>query len=479
MQYYKVPNCTMKCRIYPNQAAQKCIDRIIHGVQVAYNIATYDMYTTYRNTKEITAEDGNVYHFVDYKTLTKKENLDWLREQHPDIRVVPGGALSGRGGAFISDHQRAMSHRAIEYTRKDGKVIRKHDKKARTGKGGALRPYSLEKAQISYYSKRFPRRSYTYQTSLKSNIAFSENENVFYVLLVNVTDPTTGKKIPIKVRGWDKRLRFAASQEEFDLNTAMDFRGYVQNLEAKKAHTITILKDAAGMYWLTIKLADAYIPMAEAPAGVEVGVYSNTNTTATLSNGTVYDNQHFKEIAQEHIGGLSAKLSRKQGWANEKFRALCHADPQIGLSKSYLETQRKHAALEQRIARKRKLHNHIVSSDVVKNAFSISIEDRDLSAEMERATDTYERADVATGQLLDMIQYKSSWYGRVVNKTTEDPELRCSNCGHVFPKVPGSASGYFTCTECSSVIKAELNAAKNILYYSQHPAQADCRDSHS
>lgn len=36
--WYKIPNYTMKCRIYPSTAQQEAIDRILHGIRVAYNV---------------------------------------------------------------------------------------------------------------------------------------------------------------------------------------------------------------------------------------------------------------------------------------------------------------------------------------------------------------------------------------------------------------------------------------------------------
>ena len=100
-QYYLIPNYSMKCRLYPNKEAKEMIDRIINGVEKAYNIATYDMITNHTNTKEFATENGGTLHYADYNKITNAKYLNWLREQHEDISFVPGGALSGKSGVFF------------------------------------------------------------------------------------------------------------------------------------------------------------------------------------------------------------------------------------------------------------------------------------------------------------------------------------------------------------------------------------------
>ena len=36
--WYKIPNQTMKCRIYPNKTQHEIIDKILYGIRVAYNV---------------------------------------------------------------------------------------------------------------------------------------------------------------------------------------------------------------------------------------------------------------------------------------------------------------------------------------------------------------------------------------------------------------------------------------------------------
>lgn len=112
----------MKCRLYPNKEAKEMIDRIINGVEKAYNIATYDMITNHTNTKEFATENGGTLHYADYNKITNAKYLNWLREQHEDISFVPGGALSGKSGVFFADHQKAMSHKLIIKKTADNRI---------------------------------------------------------------------------------------------------------------------------------------------------------------------------------------------------------------------------------------------------------------------------------------------------------------------------------------------------------------------
>lgn len=52
MQWFYIPNYTMKCRIYPNAEAAAAIDAAIHAVQSFHNCVLWDLFNHFINTIE-------------------------------------------------------------------------------------------------------------------------------------------------------------------------------------------------------------------------------------------------------------------------------------------------------------------------------------------------------------------------------------------------------------------------------------------
>lgn len=330
-QFYKIPNYTIKCRLYPNKTQAKCIDKIIHGVQVAYNNTNYDVLVNKAYIKEYKTKDGGTLHYVDYDALIKKEHLDVLREQHHNIKLVPGGALSGKSGLFRNDYKNAMSHKLVFKTDGNGNPKKTRSKKTQVDSKGRVKPYSIEESEPTYYTKSKKRTSYTYQASVKTNITQLDNPNVFYIKLVNVGIEDENGKIkstPVKVRAWNQKLRFG--------DGSYNFIQWCKNLS--KSITITISKDNCNDYYICFKLADVFKPMTiknENKVGVDVGI----KDIAILSDGTKFENKKFKKEKEKHIKKINKQLSRRQGWSNQDFRKSYQQDKTLKCSKRYEKTK--------------------------------------------------------------------------------------------------------------------------------------------
>lgn len=118
--WYKIPNYTMKCRIYPSTAQQEAIDRILHGIRVAYNVTMYEMITNFKNTKEAKdKKEDKIIHFPQFSSMIKKEWLDYLRNNYPAVKEVPAGCLSSSVyGIFACDAKKAwesMGKKPVEF----------------------------------------------------------------------------------------------------------------------------------------------------------------------------------------------------------------------------------------------------------------------------------------------------------------------------------------------------------------------------
>ena len=446
-QYYKIDNYTMKCRLYPNKEKQKVIDRIFNGLQKAYNIATYDIKENHINTTEYVSEDGKVFHNVDYKKLTNAKYLEELRQKHPDIKCVPAYALSGKNGLFCSDHKRAMSHKAVYVQKSNGTLKKTHEKQART-KGKGLFPYSVEVADIDYYSKAKPRTSYSYQESL-NKLYTKDNNNAIYINLAKVGT--------CKVRGWNKNIRFDKSGEA-------DFLKYISDNTSKKVG-VTVSKDNCGDYWICFKLQDVYKPMKTKPdntVGIDVGI----KDIAILSDGTKYANKKFKQEEKQHTKMLNRKLSRRQGWANEEFRSAHKSNKDITPSKKYERTRLKLSKLHRKISRKRNLYNNQVTKEIVENNGFIGVETLNVSGMFRNKYLANALSDAAMSSVLSMLNYKAEWHDRIIQPINQwtPSSKRCSKCGYILPSLNLSVREW-DCPVCGTHHDRDINGANNIEYF--------------
>lgn len=466
-QYYKIPCYSMKCRLYPNKQAAKAIDNVIDGVRIAFNMALYDCVKNGRNLRE--ADNG--YHYVDFNKIIKADYLNELRKKNSKIKTnVPANALSGMCGCFNSDMKRMLAHRyeKKEYnTNNKGVQVRKRKKnKLNVDKNGNIKDLPIELAQINYYSKKKKRTSYTYQGTLGKNVIVKNitkdgtdyiNNNVFYITLSKIVDEN-GKKIPIKVRGWNKDIRFGENQE-------MNFLEFAQKY--KKRMFITVSKDNCGDYWIVFKLSDLVYKLCNKPnkdkiVGVDVGV----KDTAILSDGTKYENNRYLKNSLIHKQCLCKQLSRRQGWKNIDFRDKAKNDKSMEPSKRYKNTLLKLAKLDRKIQWQRENYNNQISYDIVSNNSFIGVESLNVSGMFRNKYLARALSDVAMGQLLQMIQYKSVWYGRIeqpIGMWTPSSK-ECNVCGYIKKDLT-LKDRFWECPVCHTYHDRDINAAINIKKY--------------
>lgn len=352
-RYVKLPVYTINLRLYPTSSQKETIDTIIHELHKASNIAVYDMFTNFSNTSEREdKESKQKIHFPNINTMVKKDYLDKLRKERPSISIIPASALSGENGVFKRDLSKRL----------DAQVSEGNQKKKTNGKG-VKRP--IENSKAPYYSKKHPRRSYTYQETLSKIIFNDRNENVVHFKLNKV-----GK---IKARGMKNYLRIL----RFDETCNMTFKEFCE-LHKRTAYLFTIKKDNCGDYFIQICLKNVYKLIKDSEDKKEIGIDVGVTDLMILSDGTKYNNPRFKNgkygEVQKHREQLHRQLSRREGFANIKFREKYKADRTILPSKRYEETKIKASKLERKVARQRKHHMENMVLDVVRQSNFIGIE---------------------------------------------------------------------------------------------------------
>jgi transposase len=166
IEYKRIENYTMKCRLYPNKEQALKIDAILHGLRVAHNVTMYEMK---HHNPAITNSKEGVY-WPDFKKMSKAKWLNWLRDNYPAVNAVPAAALSTNNGLFNKDCKRAWE--------KIGKL-------------------PVDKWDVQYYSMKKPRKSFLIQKTANS---FKMEDNP-YVMKLSL--PNIGT---VKIRGWNNKL---------------------------------------------------------------------------------------------------------------------------------------------------------------------------------------------------------------------------------------------------------------------------------
>lgn len=228
-KWYLIPSYTMKCRIYPNKKQTELLEKALYGLKVAYNAALYDMYMNHANTTETrsTKDNSKFVHYADFDSLCDKTYLDELREKYPIVKYVKSGAMSTNNGIFHTDMKRSLTKNSQNKT------------KNAESKGLPLECFDYK--DLHFYSKKKPRKSLTFQVAnsnfhlerkenqkaTKTKNIKEHNRNVLYCFFEKFSDKTKEEFGDLKIRGWNKNIRF-------DENGNMDFIDYLEQFRIDK-----------------------------------------------------------------------------------------------------------------------------------------------------------------------------------------------------------------------------------------------------
>lgn len=209
--------------------------------------------------------------------------------------------------------------------------------------------------------------------------------------------------------------------------------------------TVTVTKDTAERYFVTLCLNEELEPLA--PVHRAVGVDLGVTALATLSTGEKIDNPR-------HLKRLERQLSRAQRDLSRKKKG----------SKRRLAQRLRVARLHARISDARADTLHKVTTDLVRRFDVIAVEDLYVRGMVKNHGLAKALSDAALGQFRSMIRYKCQWYGREFRTADRfyPSSKRCFECGHVLGDLPLDCREW-TCPECGKANDRDVNAAKNIL----------------
>ncbi|MGM9629306.1 RNA-guided endonuclease InsQ/TnpB family protein [Butyricicoccus sp.] len=278
---------------------------------------------------------------------------------------------------------------------------------------------------------------------------------MFKIKLTNVAGP-------IKVRGWNERIRFGEHQE-------YNFVEWMERQSARQRITVTISKDACGDYYICFKLSGklaVWKPMKE-PTKNTVGIDIGIKAAVITSDGEKFENRKYKQREEERLAALNRRLIRRNGYANIKFRERAKLFQEQGLalpqSNRYRSTQIALAKAHRKVTRKRIYHNNNTTTTLVSSYQGIGVESLNVSGMMHNKHLAKSIADVAFSTILEQIKYKSDWYQRTCVPINQffPSSKKCHNCGFIFHGLTLSMRDW-TCPRCQTHHDRDINAAINI-----------------
>lgn len=237
----------------------------------------------------------------------------------------------------------------------------------------------------------------------------------------------------------DGKLKLAKQSEPLDIRWSRPLP------DGADPSQVTVSRDAAGRWFVSLLVEETITPYAstDAAVGVDLGI----TTLAALSTGEKIANPKHEKADRAKLAKAQRNLARKKkGSANR--------------AKARLKVARIHA----RIADRRRDHLHKFTTRLVRENQVIAIEDLSVRNMVKNRSLARAISDASWSELRRMLEYKADWHGRelVAIDRWYPSSKTCSDCGHLLRSLPLNVREW-VCAECGTVHDRDVNAAKNVL----------------
>lgn len=239
---------------------------------------------------------------------------------------------------------------------------------------------------------------------------------------------------------WDgKALKLAK------MGTPLDVRFSRTIPRVAKVTTVTVSKDAAGRYFVSMLCDDTVAPKPEAAS--RVGIDLGLTHFAILSTGEKVAAPNTFRKHEAKLAKLQRRLAKKQKGSARRAKA-----------------KRKVARLHAKVADARRDFLHKLSTRLINENQVIAVESLAVANMKKNRCLAKSISDASWSEFVRQLEYKAQWYGRTLIGIGRwyPSSKRCSDCGHTVSKLPLSVREW-ACPECGTIHDRDINAARNVL----------------
>ena len=212
-----------------------------------------------------------------------------------------------------------------------------------------------------------------------------------------------------------------------------------------KPTTVTITKDTAGRYFVSILLEEDIkpLPITTKQVGVDLGLKS----MVILSTGEQVGNPKYFAKDEKKLAKAQRQLAKKNKGSKNRAKAR-------------LKVARIHA----KVAARRRDYQHKLSTRLIRENQVICIESLSVKNMIKNHSLAKAISDVGWSELVRQLEYKANWYGRTLVKIDKfyPSSKRCHACGHVLDSL-SLDERFWLCPQCKIFHDRDINAAKNVL----------------
>jgi putative transposase len=239
---------------------------------------------------------------------------------------------------------------------------------------------------------------------------------------------------------WDGNvLRLAKMEDPLDIRWSRPLG------DAARPTTVTISKDTAGHYFVSILVEEEITPLPHTNkvVGLDLGLKSMVVT----SGGESIGNPKFFARDEKKLARAQRRMSKKKKGSRNREKA-----------------RRKVARLHARIADRRRNYQQQLSTRIIRENQTICVESLAVKNMVKNHCLAKSIHDVGWGEFVRQLEYKAAWYGRTLVKidTFFPSSKRCFDCGHVLDDLSLEVREW-TCPQCGVHHERDLNAARNVL----------------
>ncbi|MDD2534986.1 MAG: IS200/IS605 family element RNA-guided endonuclease TnpB [Macromonas bipunctata] len=229
------------------------------------------------------------------------------------------------------------------------------------------------------------------------------------------------------------------------MDAPLDVRWSRQIPQGAKVTTVTVSKDAAGRYFVSLLCDD--VVSAKSEVAQVVGIDLGLTHFAILSDGEKVPAPNAFRKHEKKLAKLQRKLARKKKGSKNRTKARL-----------------KVAKLHAKIADIRKDFTHKLSTRLIHENQVIAVETLAVGNMKKNRKLAKSIGDAGWAKFVRQLEYKARWYGRKLVKIDRwhPSSKRCSDCGYTAEKMPLKVRQW-TCPECGANHDRDVNAARNIL----------------